>query len=297
MKRTGALSCLLLASLVLAAQVQAAPPTTAPTPPKPAVSAPVPVTPLPTPAAEPAFQPKFVADLFSIYIGPSITGLGSPYQVDQYGFDMEDPGDRVGFENYLTLGYKATPEITIAGVAQFFYTPMQGGDYTIRDPYLKVSHSGVYKTDDFKIWGNARLYFGVSEASRNAGMVAGLRVDPKFRYAFPKTPWSVDLYSSVRFNFHGLYGDGKQLDLYLSPAVDYQLLPNLVFSACLETYGRHDVEGSPPFVQANAPADIQIGPSWDITPWLNFNPYVQIYPGYFSWSSTSIGAYIDIVFL
>lgn len=250
------------------------------------------------PGASDKFIPTPTVSYLGWMQGPSITAPGSPYQPTTGGLD--DPTNPAGVMNYVTAGYKLTPDITVSGVAEWFYTPYKGGDYTWADPFIKFKDTAIWKNSEWTFGSDARIYVPASQTSQEMGLIMQFRVSPSLSYSPAGTPWTFGLYGYAWTYMYGQYASSAPgssstphyFDLYLQPNVSYQLLPTLALTGIYEAYGHQEVEGTPPFVNTSDPTDFQLGVSWDVTKWLNFSPYVQSYPGSFSWSSTSFGAYL-----
>jgi predicted porin len=224
--------------------------------------------------------------------------MGSPYQPTTQGFD--DQTNPAGVMNYAAAGYKLTPDITVSGVAEWFYTPFKGGDYTWADPFIKFKDVAIWKNSEWNFGSDARIYLPATNTSQQEGLVMQFRVSPSLSYTPTGSRFTFGLYGYVWTYMYGQYASPAvgssstphYFDLYVQPNISYQLTPTLALTGIYEAYGHQEVEGTPPFVDTQDPTDFQFGVSWDLTKWLNFAPYVQVYPGSFSWSSTSMGAYL-----
>ena len=83
---------------------------------------------------------------------------------------------------------------------------------------------------------------------------------------------------TARSNVFGKYGYGYDLELYLGPNVNYQISPTLLVTLLYEMRGSHTFGDK--FGKLNSGGtDLQPGLTWDVTPHLMLNPYLNLLTG------------------
>src|SRR5690606_7855533 len=80
---------------------------------------------------------RFGVNYFFIFYGPSI---GSPSSFQPRPNGEPDLGRPVVLKNFMTLSYAMSRDVGVSGTAYWHYQPVLGQDFTMRDPYLRVSH-------------------------------------------------------------------------------------------------------------------------------------------------------------
>jgi hypothetical protein len=232
------------------------------------------------------FTSRLTASYANLFYGPSIVSPTSRYQPSPNGtVDRTRP---VSLRNFIGLGYNFTDQITLTAVGSFYNEPIQGKGFQIKDPYLKLSHNSLISAGAFNVYADLRAHFPVTTESRQVDLLAGFQGVQFISYEFDR--WSAAIWTSERANYFGRYGQGNDLELYLGPNVAYQITPSLAVTLLYEMGSSHSF-GNDPFVFASDGTDLQPGVSWDITPNINFSPYLNIYTGdRIAFNNTSVGA-------
>jgi hypothetical protein len=90
---------------------------------------------------------------------------------------------------------------------------------------------------------------------------------------------------------------GADIEMYAIPNVDYQISDTLVANVGFEMDARHSV-GQPLNVLDSAGTYLDVGVSWDITPNLNINPFIDMKPTRrFALDTTTFNAVLSLKLL
>lgn len=213
---------------------------------------------------------------YGILFGPALK-KSSAYQPTPTG--GIDPNFPVQIKNFLGLGYNLTDEITVTPTAYWIWRPVLGQKLTLMDPFIRLSHSRLINTDHFNLYGDFRVHFGVSSTSRQNDYLTGFQTFQALSY-IPGDDGSVilSLYGSARYNVFGKQGRGSDVELYLAPHLTAEIIPSLSFTLLYEMQAIH-LFGARVGTLDNDGTDLQLGLAWEISPLLNMNPYINLYPG------------------
>lgn len=234
---------------------------------------------------------RFGLNYTNILFGPSI-GDASSFQPNSNGDrDLDNP---VYMRNFLSLSYGVTENIAVTGTAYWFYQPVHGQQFLMQDPFMRVSHSSVFGTEwGLNLYSDARVHFGVTDASRNIDLISGLQNFNYLSWNVARTPVTLALRTSLRYNIFGSQGAGADAEVYLAPEAIYQVLPTLALTLLYEMGASHQFGDDLDFF-TNDGTDLQPGVSWDVTPNINVNPYLNIHTGgKVTLASTSVGMFFS----
>jgi hypothetical protein len=233
-------------------------------------------------AVAPSVMSKITASYVGLYHGPGIKDPISSMQPDENG---ELSGQML--ESSIIGGYKLTNTIT-AGAYVNFTSEVGKGTY-LNDPALNIANSKMIDMGNFSMASHFRAYLPVTQASRDANQITQLRNLNILNYDVPKTKLSLGLITSERLYIYSSNTDGQRVArLYAGPMVNYQLTPTIAVGVLGEvesTYKR----GADFFSVADGAFDVEPNISWDVTPKINVNPYLNLYPTKFSADSSSVG--------
>jgi hypothetical protein len=237
-----------------------------------------------------------------VLYGPGVTNINT-YQPDlynknSYGLPTQTP---VFIRNAIGTTY-ALPGNWIAGAtlrADIMPTYI-GRDYAIDDSYVRIMNPKLVSHGNFNVSGDLRLYMPTSQASRTTGQSASVTTQFIPSYNFPGTRWSIGAILRQQSYSHYSWANSNAMDTdaYAGPNVNYQITPKLAAGILYEFEAVHYYgTGAFNFTTQNAsnpgimtPTDVEPNISWDITPNINFNPFLNMYPGgKFSLDTTSFG--------
>lgn len=236
------------------------------------------------------FADRIVLSADLSYYGGSVKEPFSGYQTDpDTGFD----GGAVELDTHVMIGYKATDNLTFSLNPQWqtipnsksynaetdSYDAQKGEGFTLLSPYVKLGVGKFVKTKSFKWNGDFRIYPGITDAQKLGGISASFRSGQNFMFTVtPKL--TLAFYNIVRA--YALNSDASDsatnLSLEAYPALEYALKDTLVLSVGYDLYAKHhqdDTWGS----WNNGGTYLEPGIAWDVTPKINFNPYIDIYTG------------------
>ena len=234
---------------------------------------------------EPDHTGRIGLDYFAIVYGPSIS-KPSAYQPTPYG--QRDPDRPVEIRNFGSFSYNITHDIAIAPTV--FWSWIAGQQqFTMHDPFLRVSHDSVFSTDLLNLYADARIHLPVSQESRDNHQFLGLQSLQSLTCGLGDSPFALGLYSSVRTNFFGDGGFGNDFELYLGPNLYVQFARHASLSFLYELQYNHQF-GEKAFHFWTPGADFAPGVAWDVTPEVMLNPYLVLNTsGVVSLASTSFG--------
>jgi hypothetical protein len=234
-----------------------------------------------------SFKDRVWMNYYGIFYGSSITNPNR-YQTGPY--KQKDQNRPVFLKNFVTAGYDISDRYSIAATGYFTYTPT-GSDqnFAMQDPSVRFADNSIFNYGGFNWYGDARIHFAVSDASRLNDLLVGFQTFHYFSYTMENSRWSPGLYASARYNYFGKMGSGADVDLYLAPAVNYSISDSLALTFLYEMGAGHTY-GDDVGVLDNQGTDFQPGVLWHITPSLEVNPYLNIYTGgKISLDTTSFG--------
>jgi hypothetical protein len=251
-------------------------------------SAPAPTTTAQVADIAPAPYNKIALTYFGIYEGPSFKNPSAKTTTADGELKEQN------IENYLTGGYRVNPDVLVGATMQFNWTPVNGAKQAdMRDPYLRANHNKFINAGNFNMYADARAYLPVTDGSRKADGIS--------TYSLGR--WTIGATTFFRTYLYGLgpaaSGETRpDFYVYLSPSLEYKILPTLAATALWEGGAYHVLgEGLGKFNSDGT--DAQVGVSWDATSNLNLNPYIHYWPaGTASKAdSTRLGVNISAKFL
>jgi hypothetical protein len=229
----------------------------------------------------------------SQWYGSSVGKIKDPVQPDEYGKTKEAGNDPQEFDNTLLTTYKIDDSGTVVGFAvnETFYMNSRG--HTFYDPYLKIAKANLIKNGNFNYTADFRTYLPVSYASHNSDRLTRFRSFSTANYDIPNTKFSLQSFNDINYYVFGssAKNDAKDFLLAIQPTINYQMLQPLGFFVGYEMDTKH-TKDKPAFDLTAAGTWLYVGTSWDITPKMNFSPYLALRPGgAVNADSTEIQAY------
>lgn len=245
----------------------------------------------------PSLLDKFTVNYTNVFYGPSIA---APLENEQPGVKTARGGGALDSKNYLSVGYKITDTVRIAPVLYFRMHPTAPHEFRLRDPYLRLSNSKFFTSKNVNLSADIRYGAPLSDDSRlNTKQIGYLLSKQVLDITIPKSRVSFTVVTSAMLQLQPrtvgkVTGTPNLLtELYVGPMVNYQILPNLQATLLYEAIAHSDRVGGF-FEQRSAGTDLEPGLSWDITPKLNFSPFLDIKTGgRIAADTTSIGAVVS----
>lgn len=239
--------------------------------------------------AEAPLAKKLILNYWGFMSGPSLGEVKGGYTPDSDG----QTGDPVNFDGVITAGYKPTKLTSFSIGLPFLYRPGAEQGTTKKDAYLKFSKSNALSSGTFAMSLASRLYLPTTEASRDAGRRAGLRVEQNFTYDLPNGLQVAAFTYLMGNSFAPDHGDGTAYAIYAAPYLTYTIRDKLAATAwCDLVQLASSTQDSKHFV--NAPVALQTGLSWDPNDRINLNPFVNVYPEKLSLNSSSVGLVLSL---
>jgi hypothetical protein len=233
---------------------------------------------------------RFGVNYFLIFYGPSI---GEPSSLQPKPDGTPDPDRPLLIKNFGTLSYAVSRDVGISGTIYWMHQPVLGQVITMRDPYVRVSHDRLIKTDNLTLYGDARVHFGLSDFARSNDLLTGFQTFQVLTYDIPGSRLQLGTYGSARLNVYGSQGFGPDVELYVGPNLSYRLGPTVELTLLYEA-GMSHFFGDPAGRFYNDGTDLEPGVRWQITPTLMVNPYLNLYTGdRVNLASTSFGMMLN----
>lgn len=222
------------------------------------------------------FKDRVWLNYYGIYYGSSVTSLNR-FQTGPY--KQKDTNRLTFFKNFLTAGYDISDHYAFAVTGYFTYTPSAPNQqFAMQDPSVRIANNSILSIGGFNWYGDARVHFAVSDASRYNDLLVGFQNFNYFSYSIENSRFSPGLYASVRYNHYGKLGVGNDVDLYVAPSLNYSLSDNVALTFLYEMGASHTY-GDNVGVLDNEGTDFQPGVLWHVTPNLEVNPYLNVYTG------------------
>jgi hypothetical protein len=246
---------------------------------------------------QPSILDKLTVNYTNVFYGPS---LETPLKNDQPDVMLPTSGTPLDMKNYISVGYKLTDTVRIAPVFYFRLNPTSPHEFRLQDPYLRLSNSKIFSSKRVSISADIRYGAPVSERSRQDWKSLGYFLSKQVTdISIPDSRFSFTLITSAQVFLQpratGLMSGTPTIlsEAYAGPMVNYQILPNLQAFLLYEMVARSNrVDGL--LSQSSAGTDLEPGLSWDITPKLNFSPFLDIKTGgRIAADTTSIGAIVS----
>jgi hypothetical protein len=216
---------------------------------------------------------------FGLFAGPSVRGL-SPQQPTRQGFP--DPNRPVQIRNFHTLDYLTDPNLGFGLSATALWTanPWDESRQTeVGDPYLRAYFLNLLpegpETLPLYWYVDLRWHPGVSPYSRDTDQLFGLQLFQALTWAPRESRWMTAFYLSLRRNQFGEEGLGYDGEAFLAPAISYRVSGPLQASLMVQFPLFHR-RGQTPSQWETTGLDLEPGLSWDLSPQLNFSPYLTV---------------------
>ncbi|MCM2279430.1 MAG: hypothetical protein NDJ89_15250 [Oligoflexia bacterium] len=230
-------------------------------------------------------RPGFNLLYYSVFYGPALQGP-SRFQPSRSGApDRDRP---VQMRNFLGASWNLSESVSVIPTAYFIWEADER-KFSIRDPFLRISHNSLINTDRVNLYADLRFHFPVTTISRQNDLLAGVQSFQSLSWQPGGSPVAFTLFGSVRYNYFGRQGYGNDLEVYLAPYMAYQLRHNLALTLLYEMEGSHFFGDAPGAFRNHGP-DLEPGISWEVTPSFVINPYLNIFPhDSFSLRTMSLG--------
>jgi len=230
-----------------------------------------------TPAATaPKLIDKFTASYAGVFQGPSVLQPGSLNSPDG---DTMSGGGPIVLKNYASIGYRLSPNVTIAPVAYWTFASKGAGANkdgvltTLKDPYLKVSLANLYKGSILNYSADVRYAAPVSDASVAAKSLGYLRTTQNIGVDIPNSRLSLGVTGmAILTAYANSSAKFTNLALYAGPNMNFQATPNLAVTVLYELPATLTAGSG---IKSDG-TDLEPGLSWDITPRVNFSPFLDL---------------------
>jgi hypothetical protein len=252
---------------------------------------------------------NFSLRLDSVWYGGSVKDPGSDFLPSDYS--QQGPGHTF-IRNSIGVGYKISPDLVLGVTPRIEYVP-SARDYRWADSYLRLMAPKLVDRGNFSMIGDIRLYAPLARGPRLNG--EGMSVMTHFvpNYNFPGTKWSINanLYHQwyartdrTAPDFATAFAKNEWTsEIYIGPSINYQLTPTVALSVLYEFDSVHVANDDffsyySDSSSSNGYTDLEPGISWDITPNVNLNPFLNLYPGSkFNLETANVNVVLGVKFL
>jgi hypothetical protein len=202
---------------------------------------------------------------YGVFFGPTVSRLNSEQQ----------DGTPLSIRNFLSFNHSIDSNTRLGASLSWNWRPVQGQDWSLRDPFIKLSKPSAWESGSWNWYTDLRLHLPVTESSRSRDLWAALQSFNSLDYDVEAGGFG--LYSAIRRNFLGSQGSGDEWEFYAAPHAHWQALKTLSVGMLVEW------DGGTPFESATDGRviysdgwNLQPGLSWDPTPALNLSPFLNL---------------------
>jgi hypothetical protein len=216
-------------------------------------------------------------NFFSIFHGPEVTGLDTPYTPNtQNGKPSKAVNNVMNFDSEITAAYLITPTIGIGPVVPFFLYPVMGQGFTLGDVGIKAFNKKFISNHDLNVYANLILQLPTSDYSKAPfrDMSFAVKMTPNVRYTIPDSRFTLGAWTEQKA-YLGVKS-GKTFKLYAAPYVNYQVTPKFSWNLEFEAEADH-MYGKPTYDLTMFQNDLMPGFVYFVTPKIMINPYLQIF--------------------
>lgn len=250
-------------------------------------------------AAAPAApeQTRFIDRLGVSYTGIyEGTSILAPLETHQPSATDKVGGAPIDIRNLLGVSYRHSPSLTVSATAfVMLLADLEKGGVTsqVRDPYVTVTMPNVINTSVFSYTTGVRYFAPVSTPSVDAGSLGTLRSSHVLSLQVPNSRFSLSWSNFAQVRLLNTSATGaSELLVYTAPNLMYQVSPSVSVNVLYEALASMD-RNTRGFISGGT--DLEPGVSWDITPRINLNPYLDIKTsGDMRLETTSINAALSV---
>lgn len=200
---------------------------------------------------------------FGVFFGPATQQFDS----------LQNDGTPIYLRNFLSWNRPLDTETRMGASLSWNWRPVQGQDWTLRDPFIKVSKPRAWQRGNWNWYTDVRLHLPVTQASHDRDLWAAIQ-------SFNSLDWETPaggggLYASLRRNVLGTQGGGDEWEFYAAPHAEWQVFPKLSVGALLEWVGGTPFGEDARVIYSDG-WSLQPGLSWDAASGLNLSPFLNL---------------------
>jgi hypothetical protein len=238
---------------------------------------------------------------FNILRGAPLSDVSNRYQPAPDG--TLDTTNTQNLESTVTAGWKFSKDWMFGAYTHFFYSPLgnptayNNANMQWLDPALVLSKANMVSIGGLKIKGQLSATFPMSpyDTLQKNGLITGITPTANILYDIPKTKLTLGLYTYVTAYIPGSNAieNYRTMKLIMAPNANYQITKSFAATLWVDAIQVRRFKHSGFFSGMNNPdMDIEPGVNWDITPYLSFNPFLNIYPSAPTMNASSLQAVI-----
>jgi hypothetical protein len=181
----------------------------------------------------------------------------------------------VRLENTLSGGFRITRFITASAVTVWNWQPVASSPFEAGDPYLKIGHNELVSVGNFSMSGDVRISAPMSKDLQHYHLITSVASEQISRFTIPASRFAFKIISFIQKNFHAGTGNPNEFEAHLTPAIELLAIPTLSLILAAEISYSRRVHPELGFMHHDG-SSLQPGVSWDITPEINFSPYLDL---------------------
>jgi len=244
-------------------------------------------------AVAPKLTDKLILSYTGYLYGPNFGKMDGRTTDANFGVE-ENGGKVVNLDSNFKLGYKLSSDVSLSGTFRYISQETVGKGGTLKDSWLALSHGHAIQRGNFNSAFELRAYLPISDASQAANKITAFRFNQNSNFTFGDL--TAGVYSYIRYDVVGNTGGAgtQQLYLYAAPNAAYQLSKTVAATMWIDlAQYEKDIKTANNSIYYDGGVDIEPGVSWDITPNINVNPYINFFPGNARADSTTINMIIS----
>ncbi|MBY0472150.1 hypothetical protein K2X30_13365 [bacterium] len=133
----------------------------------------------------------------------------------------------------------------------------------------------LIQSEVLKVGADFRISIPVSEKSRKNGLITAIASEQETTLRIPSSSFRIELTTFVQRNIDTTEEDFEDFEFHYEPGVVYQFLPTLAVKVAYESKMAHHKHKDLTTVD-NKEAAVQTGVKWNVTRYLNLNPYIDV---------------------
>ena len=143
---------------------------------------------------------------------------------------------------------------------------------------IKLRNGHLLQVDQLNVAADVRYFIPVSEFTRSLNTLGSLRFNTFTKYQFKDSRWSLATAAWAQFTGYSVVSEATRSDvrLQLAPQAYFQAMPTLEFYTIYYINSFHNVGDS--FAFNHGGTALEPGLNLNITKWLTFNPFLNIFP-------------------
>lgn len=217
---------------------------------------------------------SYTAWLFGSSISDPLSGTQTDINTGKK--DLSSP---LKVKNYLNPTYKLSESVTVGPVLYWTYEARNRG-LTMKDPYIKITNGKIYSNGNLNVLADLRASKAVTDASDKAGLTGYFASKTNTTYTIPNSRFTLGFLTFVEYDLRNgkAAPTANRYTIEGQPTVEYKVRSNLSATLYYDLNGKNTINKGF-FDVTDDGTGLGPGLSWDITPAVNFSPWLEIKTG------------------